>query len=99
VSIVSNAATADFFYSNDLKVLIDIIVRESEDLPAGSKLQYQYFELAYAILRHSPWRTKGRRYREEDVVHMLNIAADAPEESDVRHCCALPSNCMNSCDP
>eukprot|EP00750_Incisomonas_marina_P021246 INCI4235.2.p1 GENE.INCI4235.2~~INCI4235.2.p1 ORF type:complete len:656 (-),score=119.69 INCI4235.2:72-2039(-) len=81
IAIISNPQTSDFFYSNDLKVLIDIILRESEDMPLASKMQALYLQLVDVILRLSPWGSKSGKYRHQDVANMLTIAAEAPDGS------------------
>lgn len=48
--LFSNTATADLFYTNDVKVLIDIVVRQITDLPPNNKKRTEYLELCKLIL-------------------------------------------------
>ncbi|KAG5886313.1 hypothetical protein JTB14_003466 [Gonioctena quinquepunctata] len=51
--LFSRRATADLFYTNDIKVLIDIIVRNISDLSPGDKRRRQYLELCRRVMRHT----------------------------------------------
>ncbi|XP_065155397.1 NCK-interacting protein with SH3 domain [Atheta coriaria] len=45
--------TADLFYTNDVKVCIDITVRNISDLSAGDKRRHQHIELCRRIVRNT----------------------------------------------
>eukprot|EP00752_Nemacystus_decipiens_P004654 g4245.t1 len=61
----------DLFYVNDLKVLVDIIVRELANLPADDVLRADYNSLLVRLLDQSEWDTRGGRYREKDIKHAM----------------------------
>ncbi|KAF6206927.1 hypothetical protein GE061_018163 [Apolygus lucorum] len=48
--VFSSRSTAKFFYTNDIKVLIDIIVRQITDQPPNSKRRSDYLELCRLVL-------------------------------------------------
>jgi len=45
--------TVDFFFFNDLKVLIDIVLRNIIDLPEYDKIRLCYLEILYFILKNN----------------------------------------------
>lgn len=56
--------TAGLFYTNDNKVLIDIIVRQLSDLPAGEMIRRHYLELARRIIRNTNYSEQQHRKQE-----------------------------------
>lgn len=44
----STQATAAIFYTNDERVVCDIIIRQLTDLPADDKVRYSFFQLISA---------------------------------------------------
>lgn len=56
--------TAGLFYTNDNKVLIDIIVRQLSDLPAGEMIRRHYLELARRIIRNTNYTEQQHRKQE-----------------------------------
>eukprot|EP00903_Cladosiphon_okamuranus_P006805 g6633.t1 len=57
----------DLFYVNDMKVLVDVIVRELANLPADDRLRADYNGFLARLLDQSEWATRGDRYREQDI--------------------------------
>ncbi|CAM9194713.1 unnamed protein product [Pylaiella littoralis] len=57
----------DLFYVNDIKVLVDVVVRELCNLPADDPLRVDYLRLLTRLLEQSEWATRGGRYRELDI--------------------------------
>ncbi|KAJ8950413.1 hypothetical protein NQ318_003689 [Aromia moschata] len=51
--LFSRRTTATLFYTNDIKVLIDIIVRNISDLSPGDKRRQQYLELCRRVMRNT----------------------------------------------
>lgn len=49
------------------QVLVDIIVRELANLPAGDVLRADYNGFLARLLDQSEWATRGGRYREHDI--------------------------------
>ncbi|XP_041458098.1 NCK-interacting protein with SH3 domain-like [Lytechinus variegatus] len=57
----SSPATSDLFYSNDMKVLIDIIVRQITDLCPGDQMRTEYLSLIFSIFTNtSYWEDRHR---------------------------------------
>ncbi|XP_018561929.1 NCK-interacting protein with SH3 domain isoform X2 [Anoplophora glabripennis] len=51
--LFSRRSTASLFYTNDIKVLIDIIVRNISDLSPGDQRRQQYLELCRRVMRNT----------------------------------------------
>ncbi|XP_048510849.1 NCK-interacting protein with SH3 domain isoform X2 [Athalia rosae] len=66
VDLFSNSTTASLFYTNDIKVLIDIIVRQLFDISPGVKKRRQYLELCRRVLRTESYNE--HRHRCDDVL-------------------------------
>ncbi|XP_076670690.1 NCK-interacting protein with SH3 domain [Andrena cerasifolii] len=65
IDLFSNDVTASLFYTNDVKVLIDIILRQLYDMFPGDKRR-QYLELCRRVIRTSSYNE--HRYRSEDLL-------------------------------
>eukprot|EP00904_Undaria_pinnatifida_P009201 jgi/Undpi1/5410/HiC_scaffold_2.g00691.m1 len=55
------------FYVNDVKVMVDVIVRELYNLPSSDPLRADYLLMLKSLLERSEWSTRGARYREDDI--------------------------------
>ncbi|KAG7205248.1 hypothetical protein KM043_018328 [Ampulex compressa] len=66
IDLFSNDTTAALFYTNDVKVLIDIILRQLFDMFPGEKLRRQYLVLCRRVLRTSSYNE--HRHRSEDLL-------------------------------
>lgn len=55
IDLFGNQTTAGLFYTNDIKVLIDITVRNILDLSAGDKRRHLYIELCRRIVRNTKY--------------------------------------------
>ncbi|KAI9728406.1 MAG: hypothetical protein M1828_003806 [Chrysothrix sp. TS-e1954] len=86
--VFTTPSTCEFFYTNDLYVLTDILIRNLLDLPsdtpATAPLRHTYLRvlhplLAYTQLRHSP------HYKREELRSMLSMLMDAGSGSNGRH--------------
>ncbi|XP_012282420.1 NCK-interacting protein with SH3 domain [Orussus abietinus] len=65
VDLFGSESTAQLFYTNDIKVLIDIILRQLVDIFPGTKRR-QYLELCRRVLRTSNY--DEHRHRSEDLL-------------------------------
>lgn len=65
IDLFSNDITAGLFYTNDVFVLIDIILRQLYDMFPGDKRR-QYLELCRRVLRTSSYNE--HKYRSEDLL-------------------------------
>jgi hypothetical protein len=66
VDLLSRKTTADLFYTNDVKVLIDIVVRNIADLSPGDKRRQQYIELCRRVMRNTNY--DEHRHRIDDIL-------------------------------
>ncbi|XP_033150332.1 NCK-interacting protein with SH3 domain isoform X2 [Drosophila busckii] len=69
VDIFSHSDTAGMFYTNDIKVLIDIVVRQLSDLDAGSATRPCYLELCRRILRNTNYQE--HQHRKHDLMKIF----------------------------
>jgi hypothetical protein len=74
--IFGNPQTADYFYTNDLHVLVDVILRNLMDLPsdspAANALRHTYLRVLHPILTHSQI-SKPPHYKRNDIHQILNL--------------------------
>lgn len=61
--------TASLFYTNDNKVLIDIIVRQLSDLSAGEPIRRHYLELCRRIIRNTNY--SEHMHRRQDLLKIF----------------------------
>ncbi|KAM8718333.1 hypothetical protein ACLKA7_000150 [Drosophila subpalustris] len=69
IDIFSHPDTAGMFYTNDIKVLIDIVVRQLSDLDAGNALRPCYLELCRRILRNTNYQE--HQHRKHDLMKIF----------------------------
>ncbi|XP_017064420.1 NCK-interacting protein with SH3 domain isoform X1 [Drosophila eugracilis] len=69
IDIFSHPDTAGMFYTNDIKVLIDIVVRQLSDLDAGSSTRPCYLELCRRILRNTNYQE--HQHRKHDLMKIF----------------------------
>ncbi|TMW50852.1 hypothetical protein DOY81_004089, partial [Sarcophaga bullata] len=69
IDIFSIPETAGMFYTNDNKVLIDIIVRQLTDLCAGNPVNACYLELCRRILRNTNYQE--HQHRKQDFMKIF----------------------------
>ncbi|KAJ4348536.1 pre-rRNA processing [Didymosphaeria variabile] len=74
--IFGNPQTAEYFYTNDLHVLVDVILRNLIDLPsdspAANALRHTYLRVLHPILTHSQI-SKPPHYKRNDIHQILNL--------------------------
>lgn len=74
--IFGNPSTAEYFYTNDLHVLVDVILRNLIDLPrdspAANALRHTYLRVLHPILTHSQI-SKPPHYKREDLLRLLYV--------------------------
>jgi len=61
-------------YANDLNVLIDVIIREVDNLGSGEqsdKLRYMFLETLLLLLTNSQYQQLETKYRAKDIVSLL----------------------------
>lgn len=74
--LFGNPSTAEYFYTNDLHVLIDVILRNLIDLPhdstAANALRHTYLRVLNPILTNSQI-SKPPHYKRDDILRLLNL--------------------------
>jgi hypothetical protein len=74
--LFGNTSTAEYFYTNDLHVLVDVILRNLIDLPhdspAASALRHTYLRVLHPILTHSQI-SKPPHYKREEILRLLHL--------------------------
>jgi hypothetical protein len=80
LDVFSSAQTAGMFYTTDLMVLIDIVLRQISDLCPGDENRSHNLELLHRIVGSTDYRSHGHRRKEISVV-LNRIAQEAGEES------------------
>ncbi|KAF2018344.1 hypothetical protein BU24DRAFT_421328 [Aaosphaeria arxii CBS 175.79] len=74
--LFGNTSTAEYFYTNDLHVLVDVILRNLIDLPSDSAstnaLRHTYLRVLHPILAHSQI-SKPPHYKREDILRLLHL--------------------------
>jgi Protein of unknown function (DUF2013) len=67
--------TYEYFYTNDLRVLVDILIRNLLDLPEdASALRHTYLRVLYPLLAHTQLRHPPQ-YKREEIRKMLSVLA------------------------
>jgi hypothetical protein len=75
-------ATAEYFYTNDLHVLLDVILRNLLDLPADNDvnageatapLRHMYLRVLQKLLENSQLRKPGMEYKRVEICQVLRI--------------------------
>ncbi|XP_069703859.1 NCK-interacting protein with SH3 domain isoform X2 [Periplaneta americana] len=80
VDLFKSTETATLFYTNDTKVLIDIIVRQLADLSAGDVRRHQYLELCRLVMRNTPY--SDHHHRRGDILKCFTrISSEETEQS------------------
>lgn len=89
--LFTTKATHEYFYTNDLRVLLDVIIRNLLDLPNEYlSLRHTYLRVLYPLLAHTQLN-QPPHYKREEIVKVLNILAGAgsyhfapPDETTAR---------------
>lgn len=71
--LFTTIATHEYFYSNDLRVLVDVIIRNLLDLPDESQaLRHTYLRVLYPLLNHTQLR-QAPHYKRNELLKLLEI--------------------------
>lgn len=67
--------TYEYFYTNDLRVLVDILIRNLLDLPEdAAALRHTYLRVLYPLLAHTQLR-QPPQYKREEIRKLLSVLA------------------------
>lgn len=71
--LFTTKATYEYFYTNDLQVLLDVIIRNLMDLPDEKiSLRHTYLRVMYPLLAHTQLN-QPPHYKREEVLRVLRI--------------------------
>ena len=70
--LFTTSATYEYFYTNDLHVLVDVMIRNLLDLPlTSSALRHTYLRVLYPLLAHTQLRNPECHYKREELLKVL----------------------------
>ncbi|KAH6653731.1 hypothetical protein BKA67DRAFT_535090 [Truncatella angustata] len=73
--LFTTRATYEYFYTNDLRVLLDVIIRNLLDLPNEFlSLRHTYLRVLYPLLAHTQLN-QPPHYKRDQIITVLNILA------------------------
>ncbi|KAL9118609.1 MAG: hypothetical protein Q9187_004842 [Circinaria calcarea] len=68
--------TYEYFYTNDLRVLVDVMIRNLLDLPlTATALRHTYLRVLYPLLAHTQLRLPECHYKREELLRLLAVMA------------------------
>lgn len=71
--LFTTKATYEYFYTNDLRVLLDVIIRNLMDLPDEKiSLRHTYLRVLYPLLAHTQL-SQPPHYKRDEVLRVLSI--------------------------
>jgi hypothetical protein len=71
--LFTTSATYEYFYTNDLRVLLDVIIRNLLDLPAEANvLRHTYLRVLAPLLAHTQL-SQPPHYKQEQILSLLDI--------------------------
>ena len=66
--------TYEYFYTNDLRVLVDVMIRNLLDLPHSSTaLRHTYLRVLYPLLAHTQLKLPDCHYKKEELLKLLHL--------------------------
>ena len=78
-SFFETTQTSQCFYTNDLNVLVDIVLREATNLPPSSGVRAGFVEVVHLVLLNTEWGMNGK-YRRAELLKMLESFIDMGEK-------------------
>lgn len=80
--LFTTPSTQEYFYTNDLHVLVDILIRNLLDLPSDSAaLRHTYLRVLYPLLAHTQLK-QPPHYKGEEIRKLLAVLAGAQAIED-----------------
>ncbi|KAI9147864.1 Protein dip1 [Paramyrothecium foliicola] len=71
--LFTTKATYEYFYTNDLRVLLDVIIRNLMDLPYEKiSLRHTYLRVMYPLLAHTQL-SQPPHYKREEILRVLQL--------------------------
>ncbi|KAI0453950.1 hypothetical protein F5B21DRAFT_266252 [Xylaria acuta] len=89
--LFTTKATYEYFYTNDLHVLLDVIIRNLLDLPNElTSLRHTYLRVLYPLLAHTPL-SQPPHYKKKEIQKVMKLLAgtgnthfEAADETTIR---------------
>lgn len=73
--LFTTPSTQEYFYTNDLRVLVDILIRNLLDLPSeAAALRHTYLRVLYPLLAHTQLK-QPPHYKCEEIKKLLGVLA------------------------
>jgi hypothetical protein len=83
--IFTTPSTYEYFYTNDLRVLVDILIRNLLDLPEEAvTLRHTYLRVLYPLLAHTQLKYPPH-YKREEVKRLLGILVNNQSAGEDGH--------------
>jgi Protein of unknown function (DUF2013) len=80
--LFTTPSTQEYFYTNDLRVLVDILIRNLLDLPSdAAALRHTYLRVLYPLLAHTQLK-QPPHYKCEEIRKLLAVLAGAQTMQD-----------------
>lgn len=74
--LFTTPATYEYFYTNDLRVLVDVMIRNLLDLPLNATaLRHTYLRVLYPLLAHTQLKHPENHYKREELLKALFMMA------------------------
>ena len=84
--LFTTPATYEYFYTNDLRVLVDVMIRNLLDLPLSSTaLRHTYLRVLYPLLAHTQLNLPEMHYKREELLQVLKMMVAGEGEVGVLH--------------
>lgn len=72
--LFTTPATQEYFYTNDLRVLLDVIIRNLLDLPNELiSLRHTYLRVLYPLLAHTQLSQPDQHYKRDEILRVLSL--------------------------
>ncbi|QGI80724.1 hypothetical protein CEK25_007453 [Fusarium fujikuroi] len=76
--LFTNKATYEYFYTNDLRVLLDVIIRNLMDLPDEKmSLRHTYLRVLYPLLAHTQL-SQPPHYKQDEILRLKRSRVQTP---------------------
>lgn len=70
--LFTTPSTYEYFYTNDLRVLVDVMIRNLLDLPlSATALRHTYLRVLYPLLAHTQLHNPDAHYKREELLKLL----------------------------
>jgi len=94
--LLATTDTSECVYTNDVNVLIDVIIREVSNLPPLAELRASYLNVLHLLLLNSEWGINGRHKRKEIYAMIKDVSGQGKEAMGV-HCIVAVEDLLEDC--